>query len=222
MNSTYRLVVFDWEGTLGDTLGKVLNVLNKEAERMNLGEVNEREARKYLVHGLAIAIKKIFPEILPRQSEELLEALRESLAMRSMDVYLLPGAEAILKALQKADVDLAIATNRGQQSLHRDLQASGLEDYFTVTRSAGQVPAKPCPQMLEEIMEICGVTQSETLMIGDSVSDIEMATCLNVRAIGVNFYNQPDVIDELLTAGAEKVFDDYHLLAEYLQIKMDE
>ncbi|WP_133129459.1 HAD family hydrolase [Legionella yabuuchiae] len=221
MNSTYRLVVFDWEGTLGDTLGKVLNVLNKEAKRMNLGEVNEREARKYLMHGLVIAIKKIFPEISPVQSEQLFETIRESLAMRSMDVYLLPGAQDILNTMHNAGLDLAIATNRGQQSMHRDLQASGLEHYFTITRSAGQVPAKPCPQMLEEIMDVCGATAAETLMIGDSVSDIEMAKSLNVRALGVNFYNQPDVAEALLIAGAEKVFDDYKQLAEYLQLKME-
>ena len=99
-------------------------------------------------------------------------------------------------------------------SLQRALQASGLDVFFTITRSAGQVPAKPCPQMLEEIMEACGVTASQTLMIGDSVSDVEMSRQVNVDVIGFDFYHQQAA--NLRAAGALDVFDDYRQLARHL------
>ena len=66
----------------------------------------------------------------------------------------------------------------------------GLSDFFYTTRSASQAPAKPCPQMLEEIMDVCCVSPEQTLVVGDSVSDIEMAKQVNVIAIGVDFYHQ--------------------------------
>ena len=217
MNRPYRLVVFDWEGTLGDTLGQILNTVAAEAKRLQFGELNEQLARKYVVLGLVMAVKKIFPHLSMNQHEQLLQAVHHSLATHPMSVCLIPGAQRILQQLQQEGIDLAIATNKGQHSLQRALQASGLEGYFTVTRSAGQAPAKPCPQMLEEIMDVCGATASQTLMIGDSVIDMEMARQVNVDVVGVDFYHQPT--ESLRAAGALDVFDDYQELAKYLGIK---
>lgn len=218
MDKPYRLIVFDWEGTLGDTFGKIINILTIETRRMQLGEFSESRAREYLMLGLIVTIRKIFPRLSAAQQQELLQAVQESLALRSMEVYLIPGAKNIVKKIQEAGIEMAIATNKGQHSLQRELQASGLDIYFTVTRSAGQVPAKPCPQMLEEIMDVCGVTASQTLMIGDSVSDVEMAVAVHADVIGVQFYHQPELAEELLAAGALKVFDDYQQLASYLNL----
>ncbi len=221
MGKSYRLVVFDWEGTLGDTLGQVLNTLAVEARHLHLGEVDEGLARHYLMFGLLVAIKKIFPRLAEEQHRQLLQVVQQSLALRPVDNYLLPGAKCIIQRIKKAGIDLAVATNKGQHSLQRTMQACGLDELFTVTRSAGQVPAKPCPQMLEEIMEVCGATTSDTIMIGDSISDIEMALSVGVDAVGVNFYHQDEQERELLAAGALQVFDNYQELACYLQLPAD-
>ncbi len=215
MKKRYHLVVFDWEGTLGDTLGHVLNTLVTQAARLSLGEVDESLARQYVVLGLAKAIHKLFPTLSLHQHEQLLLAVQESLSITSPDACLFPGARACVEELHQAGVALAIATNKGPHSLQRALQDSGLDDLFKVTRAAGQVPPKPCPQMIEEIMTVFGVFPSETLMIGDSVADIEMASRAGVDAIGIDFYHQQRAA--LLEAGALVVFDDYKTLAHYLQ-----
>ena len=61
MNRSYRLVVFDWEGTLGDTLGQVLNAVASVAKQMQFGEFDELKARQYVVFGLVRAVQKLFP-----------------------------------------------------------------------------------------------------------------------------------------------------------------
>ena len=220
MSKPYRLVVFDWEGTLGDTLGQILNTIAVEAKRLNAGAVDEMVARHYVVFGLVVAIRKLFPHLPDNQQKLMLESVQQSLALKPCDAYLIPGAKSIILSIHQAGLDLAIATNKGQHSLQRTLQACGLGTYFTVTRSAGQAPAKPCPQMLEEIIEVCGVTPAQTLMVGDSVSDIEMASALNVDAIGVNFYHDDDQQEELVDAGAIQVIEDYQQLADYLQLPL--
>ena len=137
-----------------------------------------------------------------------------SLATHPTDISLIPGAQVVVQKLQQSGVDLAIATNKAQSSLQRALKSTGLDVFFAVTRSAGQVPAKPCPQMLEEIMDVFGATSAQTLMVGDSVMDMEMARDAGVDAIGVDFYHQQ--ADDLRAAGALEVFDDYEQLASYL------
>jgi phosphoglycolate phosphatase len=214
MSKPYRLVVFDWEGTLGDTLGQILNTVSTVAKQMQFGELDERLARQYVVLGLVMAVKKLFPHLAMHQHEQLLHEVHHALATHPTDMTLIPGAEVVVQRMQQAGIDLAIATNKGQASLQRALKSTGLDAFFGVTRSAGQVPAKPCPQMLEEIMDVFGATPAQTLMIGDSVMDIEMARDAGVDAIGVDFYHQQ--AEDLRAAGALEVFDDYEQLANYL------
>ncbi|MDI9819120.1 MULTISPECIES: HAD family hydrolase [unclassified Legionella] len=216
MGKLYRLVVFDWEGTLGDTLGQIFNSVAMEAKRLNFGEVDEQLARQSVELGLVKALRKVFPHLTEEQHEQLLQAVQQSLISRTTDVFLIPGAKAFIKRLHEAGIHIAIATNKGYQSLQRVLHISGLDAFFKVTRSAGQAPAKPCPQMLEEILAEFAVSADETLMIGDSATDMEMATNIGVDAVAVDFYHQQK--EALLVAGAMAVFDDYERLADYLQL----
>lgn len=220
MGKPYRLVVFDWEGTLGDTLGQIINSVAREARRLQFGELDEELARQSVGLGLVNAVKKAFPHLNEQEHEQLLLAVHHALAARPTEVHLIPGAREITQRLHRAGIDLAIASNKGHQSLQRVIQACGLSSLFPVTRSAGQAPPKPCPQMLEEILAEYDVKPEEALMVGDSISDIEMAKSIGVDAVGVDFYHQQDAA--LRAAGALDVFDDYQQFADYLHLPEEE
>ncbi len=214
MSNPYQLVVFDWEGTIADTLGQVLNTVSQEADKLGLGKVDPYLAKKYVSLGLEEALRKLFPNTSSLEQGQLIQAVQLSMVSQPTELCLIPGVLEFIKQLQHAGMDLGIATNKGHYSLVRALQATGLDDIFKVTRSAGQVAAKPCPQMLEEIMVEFNKDSSNTLMIGDSVSDMEMASCIQVDAIAVDFYNHQETM--LKTAGAKAVFNDYRQLANFL------
>ena len=72
----YRLSVFDWEGTLGDTLGQILNTVSAVAKRMHLDEVDEQLARHCVTLGLVQVIKKLFPSLSLHQYEQLLQEVQ--------------------------------------------------------------------------------------------------------------------------------------------------
>lgn len=216
MRKLYRLVVFDWEGTLGDTLGQVLNTVAVQAKRLQLGDFDEQLARQSVDLGLANAIKKVFPDLTLHQQERLLEAIQLALGSRGNEVCLIPGVHEFVERLVKAGINVAIATNKNQQSLQRDMQCCGLDAFFRVTRSAGQTLPKPHPQMLEEILEIFNINKNEALMVGDSVIDIEMARKVGVDAVGIDFYHQRT--EALYAAGALAVFDNYQEVAKYIRL----
>lgn len=220
MSNPYQLVVFDWEGTISDTLGLILHVVTVETNRLGLGIIDPNQARKYVDLGLIQALHKLLPHLSIQQHEQLIQAVQKAMLTKPTEVFLLPGARQIIQQLHHARIDLAIASNKGHCSLSRALQTTGLDAFFKVTRCAGQVPAKPCPQMLEEIMTVFGQMPHTTLMIGDSVADIEMAKNCNVAAIGVDFYHQN--ARDLKAAGAIAVFDDYQLLAQFLNVSDDD
>lgn len=217
MSNPYDLVVFDWEGTIADTLGAIVHTVALEASLLGFGHFNPDEARKYVDLGLVRALQKAYPHLSVSEQELLLQAVQRSLHTRVTEVCLMPGVRKLIHQLHDAKVNLAIATNKGQQSLSRALQTTSLDEVIKVTRSAGQTPAKPCPQMLEEIIEEFGGHVSTTLMIGDSVTDMEMAKSIGVAAVGVDFYHQQEAA--LKSAGALMVFDNYSRLADFLNLK---
>jgi phosphoglycolate phosphatase len=216
MSNPYQLVVFDWEGTIADTIGLILQRVAVEANRLGFGQVDPYAARSYVGLGLHGALRKLFSHLSNKEHELLVHAVQNALLTKHTEVFLIPGARPLIQKLQDVGVDLAIASNKGQHALARALQETALTAYFKVTRSAGQAPAKPCSQMLEEIMDVLGHTSSTTLMIGDSPTDMETAKALGVHAVGVDFYHQNKEI--LKDAGAMAVFDDYQLLADFLKL----
>jgi phosphoglycolate phosphatase len=216
MSNPYQVFVFDWEGTISDTLGPILHIVATEADKLGFGELDFERAHYCADLGLVRALRKLFPHLTDTQQEQLQQEVQTAMVNRSVEVCLIPGVFEFILRAHHAGIDLAIATNRGHQSLMRALHASDLESYFKVTRSAGQVPPKPHPQMLQEIMDDLGSSPASTLMIGDSATDMEMAKTLNVQGIGVDFYHQQQ--QQLSDAGASRVFDDYRLLGDYLKL----
>lgn len=210
----HQLIVFDWEGTLSDPLGHVHAALATETLDLGLGEYDADEARQYVSLGLDKAVRKIFPDLSLHAYERLLLGVQQNLVSNHAATYLFPGAKACIEKLSASGVDLAIATNKGEQSLERALVATGLNTLIPETRSAGLFPAKPCPDMLQSILEAFDAPKDATLMIGDSQSDMEMAAALGVPSIGVDFYYQQE--DDLKAAGARDVFHDFKQIENYL------
>lgn len=215
-NKDYSLVIFDWEGTIADTLGLALDCVIVEAKRLNLGSVDLDLARQVVEFGLAKAIGRLFPGITALNREALLHRVQQALALRHGETFLIEGAKEIILRLRQTGVSLAIATNRGPQSLQRALHSSGLAPFFQEARAAGILPPKPDPEMLLELLAVFNLRAEQALMIGDSITDIQMAKSIEMDAFGVNFYQQSS--EKLLEAGAMVVFDSYELMAEYLKL----
>jgi len=214
MHKSYRLVVFDWEGTLSDTQGVWLHVLRLEAEKLHFGAFDEARGRALMASGPLIAIKQLFPQLDTAKQMQLHMALQESMRFAGSVVLLFPGVLALLQRLLAADIQMGIASNKPLPSLMHAITTAALGPFISIVRSASQTALKPEPLMLEEIMAEAGVSPAETLMIGDSVSDIEMAVSIGVDACGFDFYHQEEVA--LLAAGAIGVFDDYSAVQSIL------
>ena len=217
MSRQYNLVVFDWEGTLAeDAYGQVVRVLEAESAKLQLTGFDKIMARKFAPYGLLGMVSQLFPELGMHQQEKLLERLQEELTAAQSQVTLANYAAETVRKIHAAGIMLGIATNRSLSSLQRVLSLSGLEQYFQAIRTASQAPAKPCTDMLEEIILECNTTSAATLMVGDSLSDIEMAVKLGVDAIAVDFYREQT--NTFLNAGASLEIDDYYDLLKFLKI----
>ena len=80
---------------------------------------------------------------------------------------------------------LGVATGKTRRGLDRVLGETGLSRYFDATRCADEAPSKPHPQMLMDIMQALDVQPGQTLMVGDTEYDMEMATNAGAGKVAV-------------------------------------
>jgi len=93
----------------------------------------------------------------------------------------------MLAGLRRRGHVLAIATGKSRAGLARALDSTGLRPLFVASRCADQCAPKPAPDMLLELMAELGTSEANTLMIGDTVHDLQMAAHAGVPAVAVSY-----------------------------------
>jgi len=99
---------------------------------------------------------------------------------------LFPGVYDMLLQLRAMGFQLAVATGKTRSGLDRVLDNTDTRHLFAVTRCADETASKPDPKMLHQIMEQTRTTQARTVLVGDSIHDLEMAINAQIAAIGVS------------------------------------
>jgi phosphoglycolate phosphatase len=217
--SSVRLAVFDCDGTLVDGQHMITAAMRAAFRAEGLPEPAAGAVRRVVGLPLVAAIAALVPAAE--------SALHHGLARRYTDSFqrlragadyhepLFPGAHAALDALEQAGFLLGIATGKSRRGLVATLARHGLERRFAVARTSDDGPGKPSPHMLNSAMAEAGALPSTTVMVGDTVFDIEMARNAKVAAIGVGWgYHDRE---ELRGAGAVAVIDRFEELPRLIQ-----
>lgn len=186
MNRLYQLLVFDWDGTLIDSIEQIIVSLQTASKKICGETISSESARSVIGLGLQEAIETLHPEMEKTMIEKIAEAYKHHyLHENPVKPKLFEGVEAMLDELIDRGHTLAIATGKSRAGLNRSLNEHNMHHYFTATRCAGEYPSKPSPEMLTGLFRELGVNREHTLMIGDSEHDLMMANNARVDAIAV-------------------------------------
>ena len=184
----FSLLVFDWDGTLSDSLQHIVNSIRYAITKLGLPEKSEEAIKSIIGLGLEEALQRLCPGIDTLQSKNMASYYREHYASSTANnISLFPGAAEIIKLLHENGHDLAVATGKSRRGLDKALQDSGLDEFFHYSRCADETFSKPHPQMLEDIMEIFDARPERMLMIGDSEHDLQMAKNAGVCSAAVTY-----------------------------------
>jgi phosphoglycolate phosphatase len=187
MKNRFDLIVFDWDGTLIDTIDWIVHCLQKAGEQCGC-LIPEPQAAKDVI-GLCIenAVQALFPNADTITQEKLVALYSHAYFSKqlSQDDFF-PGVYDMLVHLKESGYQLAVATGKTRAGLIQALQATGTEGLFSVTRCADETASKPDPKMLHEIMQQSQTTPARTLMVGDSIHDMQLARNANVPSVGVS------------------------------------
>jgi phosphoglycolate phosphatase len=187
MKNRFDLIIFDWDGTLVDSIDWIVQCLQMAAHLTGC-DVPEAQAVKGII-GLSIqkATETLFPGIEENIQEQLIACYSQQFFSKQMtedDLFL--GVKEMLLKFKQTGYQLAVATGKSQASLNKALHGTGLNDLFHITRCADQTASKPHPYMLEEIIEKMGAGKERVVMVGDSVHDMQMAKNAGVSAVAVS------------------------------------
>ncbi len=190
MKKQFPLLVFDWDGTLVDSIERIVTSLQFASKQAADVTLSETQARDVIGLGLLEAIAKLHPELNMQKDasklNDIADAYRQHyLVDNKVPAPLFNGVNELLNKLREEKYTLAISTGKSRAGLEQSINEHQLADYFASTRCAGENKSKPHPEMLHKILAELNFSASQALMIGDSEHDLKMANNANVKCIGV-------------------------------------
>jgi phosphoglycolate phosphatase len=184
--NSYQALVFDWDGTLIDSIERIVNSLQLAGEKVVGVKTSDAEARNVIGLGLHEAVTQLHPELGADDINAISEAYKQHYIYESeIEAPLFDGVIDMLDNLRTQGFTLAIATGKSRIGLDHSLETHKLAHYFSSTRCAGENRSKPHPEMLLGVLSDVGIGAQQALMIGDSEHDMQMAKNAGVEAIAV-------------------------------------
>ncbi|MCB1135761.1 MAG: HAD-IIIA family hydrolase [Chlamydiia bacterium] len=184
--SSYRLLIFDWDGTLIDSPARIINCLQQACREAGC-MIPTREAIRGII---GLSFGPAYDVLLPGTDE----TTRNAVSERYRDLFFhlddtpMPLFEGVLEHLhhlRDLGYFIAIATGKSRSGLNHVLHELGMTKFFHSTRCADETAAKPNPLMLHEILDELNIDLREAVMVGDSSYDLEMALNAGMDSIAV-------------------------------------
>lgn len=182
------LLIFDWDGTILNSLAKIARCMQLAAADAGLPERSEQDVHGIIGLGLPEAVMTLYPGVQESTQEFLRQRYSHHFIVedhKPCEFY--PSVEATLHALKSDGHHIAVATGKSRNGLNRVLSGLGWEDFFHASRCADETSSKPDPQMLSELLDETGYSVSDALMVGDTEFDLAMAASLGMRRVGVSY-----------------------------------
>ncbi|MCF6434234.1 HAD-IA family hydrolase [Pseudoalteromonas sp. MMG022] len=182
----YKLVIFDWDGTVMDSVPKIVNTLKLAAKSVGVAIPSDERAAAIIGLSLDKAVATLFPHEQAHWAALAQAYQHQYKHGDNTDTPLFEGAEEYIRSLKAQGVLLAVATGKGRSGLENMLAKSGLGDCFVTTRTADDAKSKPDPDMILQILAELDIEPEDALMIGDSLLDMKMAQNSGIDAIAMS------------------------------------
>ena len=205
----YKLVIFDWDGTLMDSIARIVSSMQAAAHHCQLTIPSVQSVKDIIGLSLPKALDILFPAASPSQMSALVGQYQfQYVEGDNTPAPLFEDALFLLEALTENNKLLAVATGKGRQGLQRVLSATQTEHFFHASRCADETLSKPDPEMLFSLLTELNIEPEEAVMIGDASHDMKMAQAAGIDRIGItlgvhdrdilNGYQPIAIVDSLI------------------------
>ncbi len=190
MLRNYKLFIFDWDGTLMDSVSRIVSSMQQAAYELKMPPVSDAKIKQIIGLSLDTAIQQLWVGLNEQQLQAMQQSYAEHFVRQShVPMPFFTGALALLDWLKThaAQPYLAVATGKKRIGLERILQAQNMQNYFAATACADETCSKPHPQMLYNILADLDIKPQQALMLGDTDYDINMANNAGIDSVAVTY-----------------------------------
>ena len=183
----YRLVIFDWDGTLLDSIGSIVECTQVTLAELEVAAVPESTIRAVLGLGLRETVEVLCPGC----DEELFQRVTETYRKHWFGGYSTKPVlfEGVAETARRARSGRAICwpwrRPRAASASTPISRPPGWRARFAATRTITEAPSKPHPGMVLDILDELGVAAAEALVVGDTTHDLRMAANAGVAGVAV-------------------------------------
>lgn len=203
------LVLLDLDGTLVDSRQVIINAMQMAATEVGVSYPSENAVSRIIGLSLDQAIVSLFPDSSAAVHADIFAAYRaEALRVRADPAdpeALFEGAFEVVRTLRKSGYLLGIATGKARPGVDHFCTRYNMAGWFDTIQTPDTNPSKPHPGMIQSAMAETGVPTDRTVMVGDTVYDLEMARNAGVFGIGVAWGNHQ--VYELERAGCHHIVE---------------
>lgn len=179
------VALFDFDGTLADTIPLIVQSFHHTLATSGLPAVDDVEARSWIGRPL----QPVLEERYPGRGDELTATYREwNLAQHDELIESVPGMPELLTALSDAGIRLGVVSSKKAETVRQGLRVVGLADHIEVLAGMDETPRhKPDPQPLLFAAEKLGAQPSDCVYIGDADVDVLAARAAGMYAVAVTW-----------------------------------
>lgn len=197
-----------------DSTGLIVHSIQNACRDLGFTVPSEGAARHVIGLGLHPALSQLLPGVDQQQFPLVAQRYRYHYLARDHEAPVFDGVPELLRELRQRGHTLAVATGKSRVGLDRSLNHLGLMPLFDATRCADETFSKPHPAMLHELMADLVVSPEETLMIGDTTHDLDMAINASVAGLAVAYGAHPT--EQLRSRAPLEVVDSVSTLTAWL------
>ena len=198
-NSMVRLVIYDLDGTLIDSRSDIVRSVNRTLSDLGFSNLSSNQVSAYVGNGVSNLMRGVLKEAASQHQLSENQRAIEKLTQKAIKIYrkhyqehmldetrLYPNVEEVLKYYK--GLKQAVMTNKPEEFSVKILQSLGVLGYFFRVIGGDQaLPKKPDPKAVFELMRLAAATPSETVLVGDSTTDIKTGKAACVRTVAVTY-----------------------------------
>ncbi|MDA7842960.1 HAD-IIIA family hydrolase [Methylophilaceae bacterium] len=215
MKTRFELIIFDWDGTLSDSVGLITDLMIQSFLLHNVSPPSRMEVADILGIKLSEAFKILLKEKDQNASELIFNSYIELYNQSSNKVKLFDGVELGIKELHRYGYKIAIATGGGRNYLDSCLAQTSIKDFINVTKTSDDCFSKPHPQMCNEILNELIIEPEKSIVIGDSIHDLQMAKNAGISSLAVTYGAHKQ--DSLSLYDALDYMDDANMVFDWIR-----
>jgi phosphoglycolate phosphatase len=184
-----RLLIFDLDGTLIDSLPDLADAANQMREHFQLSRLPLHDVRKLVGQGARSLVERALPGATQEQVDEGLQLfLSYNLDHITDKTTVYPGVPETLQALQSRGLELCILSNKNVALCREVVAALGIDSFFPTVMGADSFPTrKPSPEPVQALVKQFKVATREAVMIGDSINDMAAGEGAGVITVGCRY-----------------------------------